>query len=161
MNLLSLLVGPLTTLIEKIFPNPAEQERAKAEMLTAMNKANQAEWAAKSEVVVAEVKGESWMQRNWRPLLMMVFIALIINNYILVPYLVAFGVPVNMLPLPPEMWTLLTVGVGGYIVGRSGEKIYKSINEKKFYESLREQVGPLNQQQVDAFNKALRDGQES
>jgi len=31
-----------------------------------------------------------------------------------------FGVP--MLPLPPDMWELLKIGVGGYIVGRSVEK---------------------------------------
>jgi len=27
------------------------------------------------------------------------------------------------IPLPDELWTLLSIGVGGYVVGRSGEKI--------------------------------------
>lgn len=51
--------------------------------------------------------------------------AIVVNNYILAPYLqAAFGWWWSVtLDLPPEMWTLLTVGVGGYVVGRSGEKI--------------------------------------
>ena len=54
--------------------------------------------------------------------------AIIVNNYILAPYLqAAFGWSVT-LDLPPEMWTLLTVGVGGYVVGRSGEKIAQNLN---------------------------------
>ncbi len=30
-------------------------------------------------------------------------------------------------PLRDEAWTLLEIGLGGYIVGRSGEKIAKTI----------------------------------
>ena len=38
-------------------------------------------------------------------------------NYIVHPW---FGL--RMLPLPPDMWELLKIGVGGYVVGRSVEK---------------------------------------
>ena len=31
--------------------------------------------------------------------------------------------------LPEQLWTLLTVGVSGYIVGRSGEKIADKIRK--------------------------------
>jgi hypothetical protein len=34
-----------------------------------------------------------------------------------------------MIPLPDELWTLLTVGVGGYVVGRSGEKVAKTLRK--------------------------------
>lgn len=75
-------------------------------------------------IVAAEVQGESWLQRNWRPLLMLVVIVIIANNYILVPYLKAlFPQHVHVLELPSGLWALLNVGVGGYVAGRSGEKI--------------------------------------
>lgn len=151
----SLLIGPLTTLIERLFPDKAQQDAAKAEMMSIVAKAQAEEYKAKGAIITAEAKGESWMQRNWRPLLMMVFIVLIVNNYLVAPYLSSIFPTFKVLELPSEMWTLLTVGIGGYIGGRSAEKVYKSINERKFYESLRQDFGPLSQEQVEAFNKAL------
>jgi hypothetical protein len=75
-----------------------------------------------SDVIIAEAKGESFLQRNWRPILMLSFTAIIVNNYILAPYLDAvFGSGIQ-LTIPPDMWNLLKIGVGGYIVGRSAEK---------------------------------------
>ena len=44
------------------------------------------------------------------------------TNYIIAPYLRAMfhvGLP---LTIPPDMWDLLKLGIGGYAVGRSVEK---------------------------------------
>src|SRR4051812_48054798 len=41
---------------------------------------------AQKDVVLQEAKGESWLQRNWRPILMLVCIFIVLNNYVLVPY---------------------------------------------------------------------------
>lgn len=81
--------------------------------------------SAQRDIIVAEAKGESWLQRNWRPLLMICIIAIIANNYILVPYLSAFTDKVTVLDLPKGLWALLNIGVGGYIASRGGEKISK------------------------------------
>ena len=85
---------------------------------------------AQQAVTLAEAQGKSWLQRNWRPTLMMVIIAIIANNYLLFPYLSLFTNKVKMLELPNELFTLLSIGVGGYIVGRSGEKIAQSLKQK-------------------------------
>jgi hypothetical protein len=81
--------------------------------------------AAKQAIIVAEAQGQSWIQRNWRPITMLTFVFIIANNYILVPYAVSFGLNVPMLDIPPGMWGLLTVGIGGYIGGRTYEKAQK------------------------------------
>ena len=83
--------------------------------------------SAQRDIIVAEAKGESWLQRNWRPLLMICIIAIIANNYILVPYLSAFTDKVTVLDLPKGLWALLNIGVGGYIASRGGEKISKTM----------------------------------
>ena len=83
---------------------------------------------AKASIIVAEAQGQSWIQRSWRPLTMLTFVAIIANNYILVPYMVSFGLSVPMLDIPPGMWSLLTVGIGGYIGGRTYEKVQKLKN---------------------------------
>lgn len=79
---------------------------------------------AQAKVLVAEITGESWLQRNWRPMLMCAFGVIVVNNYVLVPYIrlldPAWAVS---LEIPPDMWGLLKLGLSGYIVGRSVEKI--------------------------------------
>lgn len=77
---------------------------------------------AAANIIVAEAQGESWLQRNWRPMLMCLFGLIVANNYIVGPYLALFGGPSLMLDLSPDMWDLLKIGVGGYVVGRSVEK---------------------------------------
>lgn len=72
---------------------------------------------AAASVILAEARGESWLQRNWRPMLMCLFGVIIANNFLVVPL---FGTP--SAEIPPDMWELLKLGVGGYVVGRSVEK---------------------------------------
>ena len=80
---------------------------------------------AQKEVLVTEMQG-NWLQKSWRPILMLTVVAIVANNYVLFPYLnMMFGAGIQ-LELPDKLWQLLTIGVGGYIVGRSGEKIAKS-----------------------------------
>jgi hypothetical protein len=83
-------------------------------------------------VIKAEANGQSWLQRNWRPVTMMVFVGIIANNYILYPYLSLFWSEAPKLPpLSQDMWELLKIGMGGYVLGRSAEKGIKSWQEGK------------------------------
>ena len=68
---------------------------------------------AQSGAIMAEAQGHSWLQRSWRPITMMVFLVLVVLD--------SFGWLPN--PLAPQAWTLLSIGLGGYTVGRSVEKI--------------------------------------
>jgi hypothetical protein len=83
-----------------------------------------------SEVIIAEAKGNGWLQNNWRPSLMAVFGIIIANNYILAPYLTAMFSWEVVLDIPADLWDLLKLGVGGYIGGRSVEKVVKVWKEK-------------------------------
>jgi hypothetical protein len=83
-----------------------------------------AQLEAQKSVLVAEIQGDSWLQKNWRPIMMMIFATIVANNYIIFPYLTAFGVEGGtQLAVPEQMWSLLKLGLSGYIVGRSCEKI--------------------------------------
>lgn len=153
------LIPVFNKLIERLFPDKEAQDKAKAEMMTIMADAKAKEMDSKASVVVAEAKGESAAQRNWRPHLMYMFMFIIGFNFIISPIAGMFGVVIPILEIPPQMWYLLTLGVGGYIAGRSAEKIAdKKFNHKSFYDSVRTQYGALNQQDVDRLNQALEDG---
>jgi len=78
----------------------------------------EAELEAKKSIIVAEATGHSWLQRNWRPITMLTFVYIIAHNFIFAPL---FGL--KALPIPPDMWALLKLGIGGYIGGRSLEKV--------------------------------------
>ena len=59
---------------------------------------------------------------SWRPIMMYVFMYIIAQYYILNPIAEFFWPALKLKDLPPEMWTLLTVAVGGYITSRGVEK---------------------------------------
>ena len=68
---------------------------------------------SKASIITAEATGQSWIQRNWRPITMLTFLALVVCD--------SFGWLAN--PLASEAWTLLQIGLGGYVAGRSVEKV--------------------------------------
>lgn len=76
---------------------------------------------AAAGIVTAEIQGESWLQRSWRPMLMLWFSVLIGAYW--------FGfVPANMPDaVVADLFQLVQIGIGGYVIGRSGEKIAATI----------------------------------
>jgi hypothetical protein len=68
---------------------------------------------AKASIINAESNGDSWIQRSWRPITMLTFLALVVCD--------SFGWLAN--PLAPQAWELLKIGLGGYVIGRSAEKV--------------------------------------
>jgi hypothetical protein len=77
---------------------------------------------ASASIINSEIKSDSFLAKNWRPLAMLVFVFIIANNYIFFPYLQLFFQTGAMLEIPPDMWALLKIGLGGYVLGRSVEK---------------------------------------
>ena len=84
---------------------------------------------AKAKIIAAEAESESWLAANWRPLTMVVFVALVVNRW--TGLSVLLGVPQVMVPhdIELKLWDAITLGLGGYIAGRSLEKIAPSVAE--------------------------------
>lgn len=125
---------PLADLIDNLHTSKEEKAQAHIAILGAQAglasqvldyEARLAE--GQTKVIIAEAQGQSWLQRNWRPMLMCTFGFIVLWNYVIAPLATSFGANVPVLDLPPGMWTLLQLGVGGYVVGRSGEKITQTI----------------------------------
>lgn len=132
-------IRPVTDMVDNLHTSDEEKAKVKNELRQLENEITSKVLdyekellESKTELIGAEIRGQSWLQRNWRPLLMLSVVAIIVNNYILFPYMEAFGIQeARMLDLPGGLWTLLTTGVGGYVVGRSGEKISENIKKKR------------------------------
>ncbi len=122
MDIINTILTIGNKIIDRLFPDPVERTKAQLELLKLQQTGELAQIAEQSKVVTAEIQSQSWLARNWRPLIMLLFGIIILNNYIIVPWLKTFGLPIAMMDIPPNMWSLLEIGMGGYIFGRSIEK---------------------------------------
>lgn len=108
--------------IDRLWPDPAQQTAAKMELLRLAQEGEFKALEASMQVVAAEAKSEHWLTATWRPITMLVFVAVVANNLILAPYIaLLFSVDVA-LPMPDQVWELLNLGIGGYLMGRTVEK---------------------------------------
>lgn len=117
--LIPAIVGLIGKTIDKAIPDKSEAERLKGQLTQQLLQLNQEELRSTTSIILAEVQGGSWLQRNWRPGLM-VWFAVLVGMY-------WFGfTPENLSAESVDnLFQLVQIGVGGYIVGRSGEKIVK------------------------------------
>jgi len=125
--LITALAPILGDVVKKAIPDKDAQVQAEnAVRLALLENSKQIE-ASASQIILAEAKSEHWVAAAWRPILMLTITAIVAWNYLLGPLVqAAIGVEI-LLDLPDEMWNLLLVGVGGYTVGRSAEKVAKTM----------------------------------
>jgi hypothetical protein len=111
------IISGLFSLIDKAIEDKDEAAKIKARFQEMILSGQMKELEVAASIIKAEANGDSWLQRSWRPMLMCLFGVIIANNYLVVPL---FGTP--SAEIPPDMWALLKLGVGGYVMGRSVEK---------------------------------------
>ena len=124
MNAILTLLAPIIgDVLKRIIPDSDKRGEIEREVrLSLLEHADGIE-KLRAEIVLAEANSSNWLTATWRPLLMMVVVMIIACNYLFFPVIRIFYPEMIMLDLPAELWDLLTIGVGGYIVGRSGEKM--------------------------------------
>ena len=119
------VVKEVGKVIDGLFTSDEERLKAKNEVFKVLQEQQLELQKLQTEIVLAEANG-NWLQRSWRPILMLAFGFIVIY--------VKFIAPLFSLPIPPlenEFWNLLQLGIGGYVVGRSAEKIASNITVNK------------------------------
>ena len=105
--------------LDKLFTSKEEKIKAESIIKQILIEKQLELQKMQTEIILAEAKG-NWLQRSWRPILMLSFGFIVIY--------VKFIAPMFSLPIPPledQFWSLLNLGIGGYVVGRSAEKVMK------------------------------------
>lgn len=104
-------------LIDRLWPDKAQQDQAKLALLELAQKGELAEFAGRAEIVKTEAASSHWLAANWRPLTMLTFCGLIVARW--------FGWAAPNLSEAEylKLWSIVEFGLGGYVVGRSAEKI--------------------------------------
>lgn len=117
-------------LVKRLIPDGDKNLDVEREVKLALLEHTDSIESIRGKIVLEEAKSQNWLTSAWRPLLMMVVIAIIACNYLFFPIIRIFYPEMIVLELPVELWNLLTIGVGGYVVGRSGEKMIDKWSQK-------------------------------
>ena len=120
------LAKVLFNTIEKAVPDKDLQEKLKSQLQTQLLQSHTQELQAAAKIVEAEAKA-GWFASSWRPLLMYVLIFILVWNYVIGPVIKVFTGAIISFELPGDVWTLLNVGLGGYVVGRSAESVARTM----------------------------------
>ncbi len=120
--------APVLDIIDKLVADADLKEKLKAELKGKLLEREHALIAARRSLVLAEVNSESIITRSWRPILMFVLMGFLLFFGLIVPLIeVGLGHPVPVEPrldrIPEPAWNLLTLGLGGYVGGRTVEKV--------------------------------------
>lgn len=118
----TLLIPVIGDLIGKIFPDPKVAAEAKLKLFELQQAGQLKELEGSIQIITAEANG-NWLQRSWRPLMMMIFTALIVSRW--------FGwTAPNLSEAEYEhLWSIVELGIGGYVIGRSVEKSLPGVVE--------------------------------
>ena len=102
------IVEAVAGVVERLSLSSAEKKRLEKELTDAVLEYERLRVEQQGTVVRCEVEG-NWLQRSWRPLVMLAFAAVV---------LAGMFVDLPMLEDSSRFWDLLEIGLGGYIVGR-------------------------------------------
>lgn len=124
LDILGAIFRPIADVIDHVLPSgdaklQLQQKIVEAQILAASQMMDYEKQLLDSQtkIITAEAQGQGWLQRSWRPITMLTFLALAVCD--------SFGWLPN--PLAPGAWTLLQLGLGGYVAGRSLEKVAPAI----------------------------------
>lgn len=124
------LIGVGKELIGRIWTSPQDQAEELRKLTELEQKGDLAElqayvqvMQARLSVIQSEAASEHWLTANWRPIVMLVFTALIVARW--------FGLSTDGISEQEyiEIWEILKLGIGGYVVGRSAEKVAKVVKK--------------------------------
>ena len=115
------IIPIIGSVLDKVLPDPAAAAEAKLRMLELAQRGELAELTARADIVRTEAASQHWLAANWRPILMLTFGGLIVARW--------FGWAAPNLNEAEylALWDIVELGLGGYVIGRSAEKIAPTI----------------------------------
>jgi hypothetical protein len=120
------IVGAFKVPPEKVLESQTELAKIQADLTGKLQDAVTSEITQAGEIIKAEAGSQSWLPRNVRPLLLLLW-GLTITGNALVPLIAKFWVPdLTAIPLDPWIYKLTAIGFTGYVTARTWEKVKDS-----------------------------------
>ncbi len=115
------LVPVLGNVLDRILPDTEAKEKAKAELVLELAKNAHELHKAAADNIKTEAASQHWLAANWRPLTMLTFTVLIVARWF------GFTAPNLSEAEYLKLWDIVELGLGGYVIGRSAEKILPDV----------------------------------
>jgi hypothetical protein len=118
-------LGSVADLAKRIadafLPDKAQTEKDSAAFRIQQLIADSDAFKAQAGIVQSEVASNHWLASSWRPITMLTFLALIVARFL------GFDAKAMTPDDYAQLWILIKIGLGGYVVGRSAEKVTPAI----------------------------------
>ncbi|MFO0467522.1 MAG: 3TM-type holin [bacterium] len=119
--LLPALVPILGKALGNLIPDANARAQAEAEIAKQLLASSAELERAAGEIVLAEARSEHRLTASWRPILMLTFGALIVARWL------GYSAPGISEAEVLKLWDIVQLGLGGYVIGRSAEKVAPQI----------------------------------
>jgi hypothetical protein len=116
------LIDSVGDAVDKVITNDDEKLRAKEQITEIVLDQLNDLYDTQSRVLSKEMEG-NWLQRNWRPMVMLAFACILIAKW--------FGMTDDSIDsaLELKLMEIIELGLGGYVVGRTAEKVVDSVTK--------------------------------
>lgn len=127
--MIAAILPAITTLIgkaiDKAVPDRDEAAKLKADLTLQIIEMNKSELESATKIITAEAQGESWLQRSWRPIVVLFFTGLVGAHWL------GYTAPNITEAVVINLLDIVQVALGGYVLGRSAEKVTKAYVSKQ------------------------------
>lgn len=117
------IIDSADSLIDNVSTSDEEKMKLKKGITDLVYKSTMSMAELHATLIKTEMTG-NWLQRSWRPLIMLSFGFVIFYQYFIA---LMFSLPT--VQIPGEMWDLLQLAFGLYVAGRTGEKIASNVTK--------------------------------
>ncbi len=120
-SLIPALMPALQGVINTLFTDPKARDQASLELARQLEARRIDIEDAAARIIETEAASTHWLAANWRPLTMIVFVFLIVARWF------GFAAPELSEEEYLKLWSIVEIGLGGYVLGRSAEKIVPQV----------------------------------
>ena len=110
------LVSAVGDIVNRLTLPGREKKQLETDILRLLIAVEEKTISEQAAAIREEARG-NWLQRSWRPIVMLVFTVIVLAGTFL-------NLPI--LSDTSRFWDLLEIGLGGYIIGRGGEQLVSS-----------------------------------
>ena len=111
------LVSAVGEIVERLTLPGREKKQLETDILQLLIAVEEKTITEQAAAIREEARG-NWLQRSWRPIVMLVFTLIILAGTFL-------NLPI--LADTSRFWDLLEIGLGGYIIGRGSDQLVSSL----------------------------------
>ena len=119
-------MGAVTVVVVDVVEDKDAANNLKFQIQKQLSETKFTELEAQAKIVLTELQG-FWLQRSWRPLLMVAVTALVVAHWL------GSTAPDIAESVQNGPLNIVMIGVGGYVMGRSAEKVADKWKEARLW----------------------------